>query len=157
MRELYEVDQLSLQEIADRLDVTKQAVHLRLTGAGVVMRGRGSPPGERRKRPLKFLERGILEDLYVAQRLSAKAVAARVGCSRYLVLASLRSHGIPRWGGSQRKHPELETLKIGESIVVDRPRPRRFHVYYYNMAKYLGIHLSVKTLDDKNVQLTRVE
>jgi predicted DNA-binding protein YlxM (UPF0122 family) len=33
IRELYEVDQLSLQEIADRLDVTKQAVHLRLTGA----------------------------------------------------------------------------------------------------------------------------
>src|SRR5687767_10603998 len=96
MRELYEVDQLSLREIAERLDVTKQAVHLRLKGAGVAMRGRGSPPGERAKRPRKVLEHGILEDLYVAQRLTAGAVAEKIGCSRYLVLISLRSHGIPR-------------------------------------------------------------
>jgi len=53
-------------------------------------------------------------------------------------------------------HPELETLKLLGSIVVDRPRPRKFHTYYYFMSKRLGIRLSVKTLDEKSVQLTRV-
>ncbi len=91
--------------------------------------------------------------LYVTRRLTVGAVARKDRCSRYLVLKSLRSHGIPRHAGGLRKHPELETLKLGESIVVDRPRPRKFHPYYYFMAQGLGVRLSVKTLDAKTSSL----
>ena len=53
----------------------------------MVMRDRGSPPGERARRPRKVLERGILEDLYVTQRLTAGAVAEKIGCSCYPLVA----------------------------------------------------------------------
>jgi hypothetical protein len=40
---------------------------------------------------------------------------------------------------------------------VDRPRrPGTFHTYFYDMARCLGIRLSVKTLDAQKVRLTRV-
>lgn len=149
MRRLYEVEGMAIRKLAVRFDASRQAVHYRLVQMGVVLRP--APPR---------LDRNTLQKLYIDQRLSANKIAQLLKCPLSTVYTCLEKHGIERRRppGSKRKHPELGELKVGESLIVPRPNKRqKYQTYFYSMAKLVGIRVSVKTMDERSVRLTRVE
>lgn len=54
------------------------------------------------------------------------------------------------------KYPQIRELKPGESIDLPRPQTRNYYVLFYSMAKLAGIRVSLQTIDDKTVRVTRV-
>ena len=70
---LYLNEGLSLEAIADRPGVSKQAVHSRLTTATVKFRVRGFAPS--------VITQDMLIDLYITKRLTAIQVAKELGVS----------------------------------------------------------------------------
>jgi len=142
----------TLKEIAVRFNVSKQAVHYRLKAVGVEFRHTGQTA--------PFIDRGTLERLYIDKGLSAQQIADHVGCLIGKVYTSLKRHGIDRRerGLVSRKYPQLRELNVGESIEVPRPQTKwKYQSYFYPMARSLGIRVSVRTINEQTVKLTRVE
>ncbi len=149
---LYENEHLTLKEIAARFNVSKQAVHYRLKAVGVEFRSTG--------RTRALIDRETLELLYVKKWLNAREIADHLGCKIGIVYRDLEHHGIDRRvsGNSSLKYPQLRELNIGESIEVPRPQTKwKYQSYFYPMAKTIGIRVSVRTIDEETVRLTRVE
>lgn len=153
IRKLYEDEKLSLQAIASRFGLTKQGIHYRLKSSGVQFRKRGGSTVDP-----SDVER--LTQMYVDEKKTGKEIGLEIGVSATTVFKRLARYGIDRrrpadW---KRKHPELAGLEVGESLIVPRPKRRtKYQHYYYFMGKSLGIRISVKTLDDSHVRLTRVK
>ena len=82
---LYEVEKLTLQQIAARFHITKQDVHYRLLSCGVIMRPRS---------PRIRLDLEIMVDLYANKRFSVAKVSTIVGVSPNTVKRSLQGNGV---------------------------------------------------------------
>jgi predicted DNA-binding protein YlxM (UPF0122 family) len=115
MRRLYEIEKINLREIAARFGVTWQAIHQKLTKAGVPLR---------QKSPVKrLLDRETLVQLYVEENLTIGETAKRLKAKCKKVSEELERHGIEKRsiGFFKRKQPELYQLKVGEKAVIQRP------------------------------------
>ncbi len=88
MQRLYEVEQLTVRQIADHFGVSWQAIHERLVRAGVPLR---------QKSPVKrFLERETLIDLYTINNLTIGEIAQRLKTNYEKVSEELDRHGIKK-------------------------------------------------------------
>ena len=150
MRRLYEKDELTLRQIADRFGITRQAVHQRLTRAGVNMR----PRSTRRM----TLERDLLYDLYVVGGKTIVEVAAAFGVSMSKILTELKRYGIGRRksGPAPWKYVGVYNLKLQESVIVPRPTSAHPHQNLYSTAKRIGIKITVRKVDESRMLVTRV-
>lgn len=146
---LYEVEGLSMENIARRFSTTRQGVHYRLKRSGVTIRptGRPAPP----------VSRDLIHALYVDQKLSARQIGERLKVTPRYVYNWLRIYNVKsRRRGARIKYPEIGKLQVGESIDIPRPQTSgKFQHYFYPMAHRYGTKISVKTLDDYTVRLTR--
>src|SRR5439155_19133732 len=105
MKDLYLNEKLSLEAIAERLGITKQAVHSRLTTAGVTFRKPGS-------RPDNVIDKATIIDLYVIKQMPVYHVAKELGIDPRRINAMLELYDIePRniWG-AVKDFPNLAAL-----------------------------------------------
>ena len=152
MQRLYEVEGLTLREIADIFGLTWQAIHERLVRAGTPLR---------QKSPVKrFLERETLVELYINKNLELGEIAQQLETSYAKVSEELKRHGIEKRHKrylSRRKYIELESLGCGEDVVIKRPLVFNPYVSLYHKAKNIGIRISIKTIDNETFQIKRIE
>ncbi len=151
MQRLYEVEQLTVRQIADHFGVSWQAIHERLVRAGVPLR---------QKSPVKrFLERETLIDLYTINNLTIGEIAQRLKTNYEKVSEELDRHGIKKRskGYFNRRYTELELLKCGENVVIKRPTVANPYVNLYHKAKKLGIRISIRSVDNETFQIKRIE
>ena len=88
LRRLYEVEGLTLRQIAEHFGVSHQAVHDRLSRMGISMRLRVVRRNS--------LDPDVLHRLYVADGLTIAEVAEKLGLTPYFISRELKHHGIPR-------------------------------------------------------------
>ncbi len=99
MRKAYDAG-TSVRELALEYHVSQRLVRKRLHEAGTRMRAGGTVY------PILTLE--LLRDLYVSQGVTARMIAARVGCSETTVTWRLRTYGIPRRGNQRYRDATSE-------------------------------------------------
>ena len=88
LRRLYEVEGLTLRQIAERYGVSHQAVHDRLSRMGIST--------QRRAHRRNALDAELLQRLYVINGLTIAEVAAELDVAPYFVARELKHHGISR-------------------------------------------------------------
>ncbi len=150
MRRLYEDEKRTLREVADHFKVTWQAIHDRLVRAGVPLR---------QKSPVKrLLERETLVELYLDTGLTIGETAKRLKIDVSKVSEELERHGIEKRsrGFFKRKYPELYQLKVGDKAVIKRPSVTNPYRNLYEKAQKIGIRISIKSVDDETIQITRL-
>jgi predicted DNA-binding protein YlxM (UPF0122 family) len=149
MQRLYEVENLTLREIAEHFGVSWQAIHERLVKAGVPMR---------QKSPVKrFLDRETLVQLYIEESLTIGETAKRLKTDYNKVSQELGRHGIEKRskGYFKRKHPELYQLNVGEKTIIKRPTVTNPYRNLYKKAQKIGIQISIKTINVETLQIYR--
>ncbi len=87
MKHAYEAG-ASVRQLARDHHISQRLVRERLHEAGTHMRPGGTI--------YPVLTPELLRDLYRGQRMTARRIAARVGCSESTVTSRLRIYGIPR-------------------------------------------------------------
>jgi len=112
LRQLYEVEALTIAEVAERVGGSPARVLAALHRAGIETRAPGTPSGRR----LTRLTPELLHRLYVEEGLSAAQVAERVGGDGNRVRAALVRAGIPR---RPRTRP-LRPVNATRQDLVDR-------------------------------------
>jgi IS30 family transposase len=147
--ELYENQRWTLQQIAEHLGVTKQAIHSRLKRAGIETRPYGPRPVQ--------IEKDDLHVLYVQKGLSIKEVAKRLNSTPGKIVYAMRRYKIQGRRPNEWlvKHPELGKLAVGESVDLPKTNRKKPHVNFYTMAKRHGFRISTKSIDDKTMRVTR--
>ena len=150
LKDLYLIENLTLQQIGDKFGVSRQAVHWRLRLAGVKLRPRGEKPLD--------INRENLFDLYVNQKILPSKIAEMFGLSYKSIRGYLLKHNITMHqpGSFYIKYPQIREMKIGKSLEFPKPAKRQFYGDFYLMAKTGGIRVSVQTIDDKTVRVTRI-
>lgn len=146
---LYTERRWTMQRIADKFGVSRQAVHERLKRAGVETRRSGPTPA-------KFPE-AVLRRLYEKEGLSISKVAERLNSTPGKIGYAMRWHKIPGRRGSEwrRKYPELARLAIGEHLDLPKNDRRQPHGVFYKMAKRQGIRVSTRSIDENTMRVTR--
>jgi predicted DNA-binding protein YlxM (UPF0122 family) len=147
--ELYENQRWTLQQIAEHLGVTRQAIHDRLKRAGIETRPY-SP------RPLQ-IAKDELEILYVQKRLSIAEIARRLNSTPGQITYAMRRYKIQGRRPNEWlvKHPELGKLAVGESVDLPKTDRQKPHVNFYTMAKRYGFRVSAKSIDERTMRITR--
>lgn len=149
MRRLYEVEKLTLHEVAGVFGLTRQAVYERLAKVGVGFRPRCPTKRE--------IEREILVQLYINENLTVCETAKRLKTSPQKVSDEIKRHKItkrPR-GYSRMKYTELNLLNIGEKVIIERPPIKKPLLGLYEKAGRIGIRISIKSLDSETMQIKR--
>jgi len=154
--ELYRLYQQgwSLQRVADKYGVSKQAIQYRLSVAACPRRGRGSAR--------VFLNDHIdvdeFERLYIQQGLGLRQIAREMNMAVKVLRAKIKEH--PRMRKMKRGSailPELNRLKIGESFLMPRAARRGAnYTRYYLSAHRHGIRVSVTSASETEMRITRV-
>ena len=148
---LYNVRKMTLETIGEQFGISRQAVHNRLKRAGVQLRPRS-------KRVSK-IDGPLLYELYVGQKLSLAEIGKRVGLKSVTIRSLLVKHGLttgPGWE-CQIKYPQIRKFAIGEYLELPRPMTRyKFYGNYYSMAKVAGIRVSIRSIGNETVRVTRV-
>ncbi len=147
---LYEIDLLTIPQIARRLMVSRQAIHERLVRAGVSVRNR--------RRARKTLDRDLLSKLYVSECQPVYKIAKSMNTSYSMIYRELDRYEIPRRprGVNRRKFRELQNLMIGESVFIRRPIRPKPHSSLYGAAAIRGIKISIRRVDAEIVRVTRL-
>ena len=142
MIDLYQHERLTLREIGERLQVSKQAVHYRLRTVGLQLRP---------KKEARQLDRKTVIRMYRDEKLPAYKIAKKLRASYKTVVNVLELYGIERRSQSSaiRRFPELDNLKVGESVEVPKGQIKNPHINYYCAASVRGIRLSVKNCESR--------
>ena len=149
--DLYEKEELTLKQIAERHGLTYQRIHQILQSVGVEFRPRNRGP-----RPPQ-IDKETLERLYLTERLSAREIGERFGVSVAAVWLCMKKHGIPsRPKGGKPLFPELWNLKIGESDTLPKGPQKKPHPRFYQMANNAGIRVSTRCVDAHHLRVTRL-
>jgi DNA-binding Lrp family transcriptional regulator len=147
---LYVDERMTLPEIAERFGTTQWTIGNRLRDAGVQKRSRGSRPS--------LVDPEELERLY-RTGVPVTELAKRFGRSQPWISKTLKARGITNLQGKthRMKHPELRGLAVGEHIDVPGSQAERdLYAVFYMMAKKAGIRVSVTTLDERTIRVTRI-
>lgn len=147
---LYEVEELSMKRIAERLNITYEGVICRLKKAGVKFR-------PKRHDVVTMLNRDDLVRLYVDHGLSVSAVAKRLNVSHPIVLREMERFSIERRPRNieNRKPTPLDILKVNESVVIPWRSPQ--HNTFHRKAATREIKIKVKRIDPDHVRVTRTK
>lgn len=94
LRRAYEAGAF-VRQLASDYHVSQRLVRKRLREAGTRMRPGGTL--------YPVLTRELLRDLYLGQGMTARRIAARVGCSESTVTWRLRAYRIPQRHGGKKK------------------------------------------------------
>ncbi len=151
LKDLYLIDKLTLKQIGEKFGVSKQAIHSRLQLADVELRPRS-------RMPLN-IDRETLLDLYVNQKLSPAKIGEKFGLTNSAIRQYLIKNNVPIRGRGESfiKYPQIREMKPGESIELPRSKTKKNpFVDYYMMAKKAGIRVSMQTIDEETLRLTRV-
>ena len=147
LKRLYCDEGMTLRAIAAMYDVTFQAIHDRLARAGI--KRRKHHPVER-----PHIEKSLLEQLHLKDRLSIREIARHLKTSQYHVKKFMKLHEVPRL---TRAHTSVfGKLPIGAAIELPKPKLRRFYSTIYGRAKNAGIRVSIRTIDGKRIEVSRV-
>jgi hypothetical protein len=95
--------------------------------------------------------------MYRDEKLPAYKIAKKLRVSYKTVVSVLELYGIERRSQSSaiRRFPELDNLKVGESVEVPKGQIKNPHINYYCAASVRGIRLSVKTVGPDVLRITR--
>lgn len=150
IKRLYFAEGIPLQEIGERFGVTKQAVHHALTTAEGRLRGR-------RPRVFRF-DTSEIKRLYVEEMLTQKEISQKTGLTVGRVSEALRFENVKlRSLPKQRWLFEYDGLEIGDSIVTAKPNIKGiWYSVFYQRAQKVGIRVSVRTVDNHKVRVTRI-
>lgn len=150
IKRLYEEEGLPSAEIAHRLSLNVGTVRNRLRKLGF-----------RHVTKTAKLDKDILQELYVNQKLSGPAIAKIFGLSEWKsVYKKLEQFGIPRRStGAVKKHfIELEDLDVGTSVIIRRPEGMKtFYQNVHQVARRMSFSLSIKRSSGVNFTVTRTE
>jgi transposase len=150
LRRLYEIEGLTLQQIADRFGVSRQAVHERLKRNGFNPRSRGTP---------KQLDRELVIDLYVKQSLPVLKIAKMLKVTDRTVSRALIRYGVairPKGRQPLDEYQPFRTLALNESIVAPLPKKKQPYVSLYAVCAHAGIRIKVKKQGGGLWKVTRV-
>jgi hypothetical protein len=148
--ELYKKQKLTLQQIAERVGATKQAIHHRFVNAGVKLRPRSAPR-------VRNFDENYFRDLLINEGLSVKHAAKKVGLSIGFAWQVAHGLGISGCKYRCRKIPALNAIEVGESTIVPRSHSlSRDYFRFYRFGSKLGIKLSIETVDAATIRVTRV-
>jgi hypothetical protein len=148
---LYLEEGWTLRQIAEHFNITLQAVHYRLKTAGHSARSRGPRPREYACDPAEA------KRLYVEELQPMKKIAAELKVPLGHVVDALDRAGVERRRGAPRIYHQLGELGVGDALVVAKPTCKgKWHSIFYDRARSVGIKLSVRSLGDLGVRLTRV-
>jgi DNA-binding CsgD family transcriptional regulator len=117
LEELYVTQGLTLSQIGRRYRTTHYRVHDWLVAAGIPV----APRTTRAHR--RSLPRELLEEMYVAEGMTAREIGAELECPPAHVLRALHDFAIPvRFGGTpRRRHPddELPAMQLLDELYGD--------------------------------------
>jgi predicted DNA-binding protein YlxM (UPF0122 family) len=152
MRRFYFEKNWTLRQIADYYKVTIPAIYYRFTRNGIKLQRNA-------RKPQKTVEREILFELYEKMRLPVTEIAVRLKISYPTIIKELKRHGIKYRPQCEKKYkfPAIRKLEIGEKLIVPRPPVKQPHKIFYYHANVSGIKISVKSIGDKTLQITRIE
>jgi hypothetical protein len=151
---LYRSGKLSNEEIAKRAGVTASRVR-------AIAKEAGEPVNRLGRRLCPKINKKDLEALYLRSKLSAFAIAKKLGADQATVRRLLRSHGIEL--RDDRKDPRYEAvraLKVGESVDLPRLDPAHNSAEvtargYRDAARTAGIMVSVRKFGKDTFRVTR--
>ena len=150
LEQMYVQDGLSLQQIATRFGVSKQAIHFRLTRAAVKLRPR-NPERDYQ------IDMARLRTLLLDEGISIKNAALQFGVPIRVAAKAAKRLSVTYKKYRCRALPALNTIKVGQSLTFPKTgNPRRDYFRFYYFAACLDITLRVKTIDKKTVRVTRV-
>lgn len=151
MRRLYDEERWDLRQIAAHYRISWQAVHERFMKNNVPLRPKG--------RTRKVLDRETLVRLYVEEGLSMQETAVRLEVCLVKLESEFKRHKIEKRSGAffKRKYPELYQLKIGEQISIPRPSVTNPYRSLYQKANRTGIKISIKTINQAAMRITRTK
>jgi predicted DNA-binding protein YlxM (UPF0122 family) len=154
MRRLYFKEDWTLEQLAAYYKVTKQAIYDKFTRNGIkLQRKKGKTLA------VKKIDREILSELYEKERLPVLEIAARLKVCYGTVARELNRHGIERrlQGGRRRRYTAIHKLEIGEKLTVSRPSVKQPYSIFYYYARIAKIKISVKSIDNETLQITRIK
>lgn len=133
-RKLYFDERWTLQQIADKFEVSRQAVHDRLTRAGYDLKSR-------KKVPTPLLDPGPLREMYVDRTMSIASIAREFDVAPSFVYRSLGEHGISRPSRRPKQFDRelIEDLYIRQGLLV-REIAVKLGVNRYNVDVELHRH-----------------
>ncbi len=148
-KRLYTVEKWTLQKIADKFGVSRQAIHHQFRKAGIAMRL--PRPSE------KIFDHETLVKVYVDEKLNIRETAKRLNSNATSISKQLDRNGIEKRssGFLNRKYPELYQIKIGESVLIKRPTTKKPYSTLYKRVKKIGIKISIKKIDNDTFQIYR--
>jgi predicted DNA-binding protein YlxM (UPF0122 family) len=148
---LYETEEWTLRQIADHLQISKEAIRERLMRAGTQLR----PPKPTRR----IIDRETLVQLYINEKLPLVEIAQRLKTTYRKVCEELERHRIEKYSRQslKRKYPELYELKVGENIIIRQPEAKDPGKRLRKNACKIGIKISVKKIAENNFQVTRID
>jgi predicted DNA-binding protein YlxM (UPF0122 family) len=151
MRRLYHEDNWTLRQIGDHYGVSWQAIHERFVRNGILLRPKSRTP--------QVIDREILVKLYVDEKLSLQEVTRRLKMSYSKLQKDFSKYGIEKRsiGFFRRKYPQMYQLKVGEKITIPRPIVTNPYRNLYEKAKNIGIRISIKSINEEKIQITRLE
>jgi len=149
MVRLYEEEELSLRQIATQFKLTHQAIYLRLKQAGVVFRPRGGKA--------LIIDRKTLVRLHNDEGVPVYKIAKQLEADFRSVVRELKRHRIKRHSvrRSIRRYPELDELKVGQSVEVPKRKVKNQCGAYYSAAFVRGIRVSVRSAGHDLLIITR--
>jgi hypothetical protein len=152
MRNLYEVEKLSLMEIGLRFGISRQTVSERFKRAGILLPGAGNF----RK---KTFEREILVKLYLEEKLSGIETARRLKTTYSTLRKELTRHGIQirQYGFTKRIYSALYELKVGETVLVKRPDTKNPVTSLHSKATNARMKISVKSVGKDLMEIYRIK
>lgn len=152
IKRLYFSEGISLRAIGERFGVSRQAVHQVL--------GKEEGPLRGRRPQTSHIDTAAIKRMYVEHDFTAAEISERTGLSPWQVKIALKRENVPsrRHGPRYRTLTGYDHLQIGGSIMEPRPtRKGKWHGKFYERAKAAGIRVSVQTIDENTVRVTRVE
>jgi IS30 family transposase len=152
MIRLYQDEGLTMQQIAQKFGLSRQAVHCRLTRAGVQSR----PSWQRHPR---MIDRETLVRLYTNEQIPVSKLARMLKTDARTIERELKRHSIERRPKNyeRRKPSALDNLQVGESALISFQMDRIPYVNYYLSAKVRKIKVSIRRIETGQVQVTRIE
>lgn len=160
IRRLYVDEEWTLQRIADRFGVSRQAVNDRLRRAGVERRRTNfRRKGTVTEAVKKTLDLDNVRHLYIDCGISVQALSKTLGISDTILRRILVSEGIEIRSQkfyAHRKYPQIYDLKLGESVVMPLPDVSQPWTRLYDTATKAKIRITAKKIGPGIVKITRL-
>lgn len=149
--QMYCIDDLTINVIAKRLGVSRQAIYEQLQSAGI------DTKALRKRRQRRLLEYDELYTLYTVKKLAAYKIARILRTTPKVVDRELDRYRMERRPVQWRARPpsEIDGLGLGESCVIARSPSRVAYCNVYLKAAVRGMKVSIRRVDAKSFRVTR--